>query len=105
MSAKLPPPIQNPDNQRYVKKKRDSNLELFRVITMLLIIAHHYVVNSDVLSVIRENPSETASGFLMLFGAWGKTGINCVVLITGYFMCKSSIYLHKLLKLVTQVLY
>ena len=58
MSAKLPPPIQNPDNQRYVKKKRDSNLELFRVITMLLIIAHHYVVNSDVLSVIRENPSE-----------------------------------------------
>lgn len=103
--SNLPPPIQTSDNQQYVKKKRDSNLELFRIITMLLIIAHHYVVNSDVLSVIRENPSETASGFLMLFGAWGKTGINCFVLITGYFMCKSSISLHKFLKLVTQVLF
>ena len=28
------------------KKHRDSNLELFRILTMLLIIAHHYVVNS-----------------------------------------------------------
>lgn len=29
-----------------VKKVRSSNLELFRIISMLLIIAHHYVVNS-----------------------------------------------------------
>lgn len=30
-------------------KKRQSNLELFRCIVMLLIIAHHYVVNSGLL--------------------------------------------------------
>ncbi len=105
MQPNLPPPIQTAGNQAGIKKKRDSNLELFRIITMLLIIAHHYVVNSDVLSVIRENPAENASKFLLLFGAWGKTGINCFVLITGYFMCKSSISLHKFLKLVTQVLF
>lgn len=28
------------------KKRRDSGIELFRIITMLLIVAHHYVVNS-----------------------------------------------------------
>ena len=28
------------------KKHRDSNLEFFRILTMLLIVAHHYVVNS-----------------------------------------------------------
>lgn len=30
--------------------QRDSNLELFRCITMLLIVAHHFVVNSGLLA-------------------------------------------------------
>lgn len=101
----LPPPFQNTDNQLITRKPRESNLELFRIITMLLIIAHHFVVNSDVAQVIRDNPQEVASRFLLVFGAWGKTGINCFVLITGYFMCKSSISLQKFLKLVTQILF
>ena len=29
-------------------KNRDSNIELYRIVLMLLIIAHHYVVNSGV---------------------------------------------------------
>ena len=33
-------------------KERESGIELFRIITMLLIIAHHYVVNSGVSSKI-----------------------------------------------------
>ena len=32
-----------------VKKIRDSNLELFRIIVMFFIIAHHYVVNSGLM--------------------------------------------------------
>lgn len=72
---------------------------------MLLIIAHHYVVNSNVIPEIKATPTADASIFLSLFGAWGKTGINCFVLITGYFMCKSSISLHKFIKLVTQILF
>lgn len=72
---------------------------------MLLIIAHHYVVNSNVMGMIKENPAADASMFLTVFGAWGKTGINCFMLITGYFMCKASISLHKFLKLVTQILF
>ena len=28
---------------------RDSNLELFRILSMLVIVAHHYVVNSGLL--------------------------------------------------------
>lgn len=39
----------------------------------------------------------------MLFGAWGKTGINCFLLITGYFMCKSDITIKKFIKLIIQV--
>lgn len=31
-----------------IQKQRNSNLELYRIIVMLLIVAHHYVVNSQV---------------------------------------------------------
>ncbi len=87
-------------------KERDSNLELYRIIVMLLIVAHHYVVNSgltDATGPIYSNVLSIRSMFLLIFGAWGKTGINCFVLITGYFMCKSNITLKKFLKLLFEI--
>ena len=56
---------------------RDTNLELFRILTMLLIIAHHYVVNSGLTSVdgpVYDDPLSWRSLFLICFGAWGKSG-------------------------------
>ncbi len=91
-----------------LKKERDSNLELFRIITMLFIIAHHYVVNSGLSGesgVIFANFTSWRSLFLLCFGAFGKTGINCFVMITGYFMCKSDITLKKFLKLLFEVMF
>lgn len=82
------------------KSLRDSNLELYRIIVMFAIVAHHYVVNSGLMDVINNNGAmRPASLFLLLYGCWGKIGINCFVLITGYFMCKSNITLKKFLKL------
>lgn len=89
-------------------KVRNSNLELYRIIVMLFIVAHHYVVNSGLTNIggpIISNPTSRKSLFLLLFGAWGKTGINCFVLITGYFLCKSQITLKKFLKLLLQVMF
>ena len=85
------------------KKVRESGIELFRIISMLLIVAHHYVVNSDVLKIANINPLSVNSIFLNVLGAWGKTGINCFVLITGYFMCKSQISAKKFLKLLLEL--
>lgn len=87
------------------KKMRMSNLELFRIISMFLIVAHHYVVNSGLIAVITLSPKSASSIFLLLFGAWGKMGINCFVLITGYFMCKSSITFKKFLKLLLEIMF
>ena len=84
---------------------RNSDLELYRILVMLLIIAHHYVVNSGVLDKMYEAPLSVNSIFLFLFGAWGKTGINCFMLITGYFLCKSHITLKKYVKLISEVLF
>lgn len=91
------------ETEKKIRKVRSSNLELYRIITMLLIIAHHFVVNSGVMESVLAHPDKANSYFLLVFGAWGKTGINCFVFITGYFMCKSNISLRKFLKLVIQV--
>lgn len=32
--------------------KRSSNIELFRILSMLMIVAHHYVVNSGLIDCI-----------------------------------------------------
>ena len=85
------------------KKERNSNIELYRIIVMLLIVMHHYVVNSGLLDEMFKTPLAPESIFLYLFGMWGKTGIDCFVLITGYFMCKSSISLYKFVKLLLQI--
>lgn len=89
-------------------KLRDSNIELFRIITMFFIVAHHYVVNSGLTSsggVIASAPMSWRSVFLLLFGAWGKIGINCFVLISGYFMCRSNITLKKFAKLFCEIMF
>lgn len=89
------------------KVPRKSNLELYRIVCMLMIVAHHFVVNSGVASnscgPVMTDPLSANSIFLTLFGAWGKTGINCFLMITGYFMCTSEITLRKFLKLLAQI--
>lgn len=93
------------ENTKLLPKQRESNLELFRIITMILIISHHYVVNSGLMTeeYIYSDLTSWRSMFLLLFGAWGKTGINCFMMITGYFMCKSQITIKKFVKLLTQI--
>lgn len=87
-------------------KSRNSNLELYRIIVMLLIVAHHCVLHSGVLlETLPQTPICAKSIFYYVMGMWGKTGIDCFVLITGYFMCKTSITLRKYLKLLMEVVF
>lgn len=90
------------------RKDRNTNLELYRIITMLLIVAHHYVLQSGLTSEtgpIYNDLTSIRSFFYLLFGTWGKIGINCFVLITGYFMCKSQISIKKFVKLLAEILF
>lgn len=105
MQEKNLPTPPHKDNSASKKKERNSNLELYRIIVMLLIVAHHYVVNSGLFHHIQGNGDIVNSGVMLLFGAWGKTGINCFVLITGYFMCTAKFSLEKLIKLYLQIIF
>ena len=81
-------------------KSRSSNLELYRIIVMFLIVMHHYVVNSGLMDVLNAKTFFSLRDYVLLvLGCWGKTGINCFVLITGYFMCTSHITKRKFMKL------
>lgn len=86
-------------------RQRSSNLELYRSICMLLIVAHHYMLCgfAGENGALTLDPGSSKSLFLWLFGAWGKTGINCFMMITGYFMCTSKITLRKFIKLLAQI--
>lgn len=71
---------------------------------MITIVAHHYIINSGLLDCIEKQAQLGVKDyFLVLFGMGGKTGINCFVLITGYFMCTSNITKMKILKLLSEV--
>ena len=90
---------------RRQQSSRQSNLELYRIIVMILIVAHHFVVNSGLMEVMEQDLLSSKSIYLYLFGMWGKTGIDCFVLITGYFMCKSNITIRKFLKLLFEIMF
>lgn len=85
------------------KKARNSNLELLRIILMLLIISHHMVVNSGVTGCYDFTGSTANTIFYQLFGMWGKPAINAFVMISGYFMCTSRLTVKRYFKLWVQV--
>lgn len=84
---------------------RSSNIELLRIVAMLLIVAHHYVVNSTVRDLFNPVLPTANSVFLELFGMWGKTAINVFVLITGYFMCESRLTLKRYMKILLEIVF
>lgn len=58
------------------KLMRNSNIELYRIILMLIIIAHHYVVNSGIMdSITKQNALNYKSVFSCIFG-WGGEDSN-----------------------------
>ena len=70
---------------------------------MLLIVSHHFVVSSGIFEQTYKDPVSGLSIFYRIMGAWGKTGINIFVLITGFFMCCSVITFRKFLKLLCEI--
>lgn len=79
---------------------RQSNIELLRIISMILIIMHHFSVHGT----FPFTPDLTFNKvFLQVFALGGKAGVVAFVMITGYFMISSSFKLHKFAKLIGQI--
>ncbi len=85
------------------KNKRDSNIELLRIIAMVMIVAHHFLVHGgfQIASI-----GFTNKLWLQLLYSGGKIGVNIFILISGYFLISSEkVKLDKLFKLILQILF
>ena len=85
-------------------KKRNSSIELLRIIMILSIIAHHLLVNSQL--YIETKGSFSIKYIIMfVFGMGGKIGLNVFLIISGYFMCKSYVTVLRWLKLFIEIMF
>ncbi|WP_459127774.1 acyltransferase [Latilactobacillus curvatus] len=77
-------------------KKRESNFELLRILSMLLIIIHHFSVHTN----WNFTPGLYFSKvFIEFLSIGGKIGVNCFILITGYFMVTKTAKFKAVLKI------
>ena len=86
------------------KSKRLANIELLRIIAMLMVVMLHYLGKGNLLPHITKHIDVTA------FVAWimeslSIVAVNVYVLISGYFLVESEFKPRKIVKLVLQVLF
>lgn len=87
------------------KKIRSSNIELMRIVLMVVIIMHHYVVNSGVMDGVTLDHLSTNVVFLQYWGMWGKMAINAYVMVSGFFLCTAALTWQKYTKLLLEILF
>ena len=85
-----------------MKKNRDSNIEMLRIIAMLFILFHHYALYNSLYNLDVSNMNKYIG--IILFSL-GKIGVNIFILITGYFSIKKIFSKKKLIKLWLEVVF
>ena len=85
-------------------KQRNSTFELLRIISMLLIIAFHYVFHS---SFIHSAPFCINKVLAYAIGSWGIMGVHCFFFISAWFLQRKAVKFNvmKLYTIVFQLLF
>ncbi len=84
--------------------KRLNNFEALRIVAMFMVIVLHYLYKGRLLISAGE-AFNGISYVAWLVEAFSIVAVNVYVLITGYFMCESSMKVSRLLQIVCQVLW
>ena len=85
-----------------MKTKRQSNLELLRLLSMLFIVVTHFVNHGGLLWNPYHNKAEHFITWTLF--ALSMVAINAFILISGYFLCESKFSILRIIKLAVQVL-
>lgn len=81
--------------------KRNSNIEILRIISMILIIMHHFSTHG-----MGDELTYSFNRYVIaITNLGGKLGATLFVLVSGYYMCKSKITGRKLAKLFGEVFF
>ncbi len=84
-----------------VTYKRESNIELLRIMAMVLIVLSHLVTHGGFLE--SKNVSLIVLAYLLRLG--GKLGVTCFVLISGYYLSHSKFKIKNVIKLYLQIVF
>ncbi len=84
--------------------KRQNNFEALRLIAMFMIIVLHYLDKGNLLTSTGE-PFTASSYLAWLVESFAIVAVNVYVLITGYFMCESSMKVSRLLQIICQTMW
>ena len=90
----------NDKNENIFIEKRQSNLELLRIISIIMIIMHHYALYSGFTWKNEITANALIINFFLMFG---KLGALVFVIISGYFYDKTKFKIKKLITLLVQV--
>ena len=71
---------------------RDSNAELLRIICMLMIVCHHFIVHAFFPNILKGEYSNSAEAFCFYVHGFIYVGVNVFVLITGYYGIKTRVH-------------
>lgn len=82
-------------------KKRKIGFEYLRIVSMLLIVANHFLLFTGVLDNVKI--FSTNYYILWLLEAIGYVGVDCYVLISGYFLIQSKFSWKKVVGLIGEV--
>ncbi len=83
------------------KIKRNTNFELLRIITMIMIIALHYNCHGQAMYKVQGKYYYV----IWLIEILCLVAVNCYVLISGYFLVNSKFNLKKLIKIVCETFF
>lgn len=82
-------------------KKRKIGVEYLRIVSMLLIVANHFLLFTGVLDNVK--PFTINYYIVWVLEAIGYVGVDCYVLISGYFLIQSKFSWKKVLGLIAEV--
>ena len=77
------------------RSKRNSNLEILRIIAIIFIIAHHFSVHG--FENVNFAVTNVNSYLIYFFALFGEIGVDVFILISAYFMINSKFTFKKLL--------
>ena len=83
-----------------MENKRESNIELLRIISMILIVAFHCTID---IGLVHDN--KIVSVILFATGIWGILGVNCFFIISFYFLYNSKFKTKKFIYIIKEILF
>lgn len=85
-------------------KNRSSNIELLRIVAMIMIVASHYCYHSGLEELVDPVQLNGNGMLVQALSIGGKTGVNIFFLISGFFMINSIMKWHKVWQLIFQII-